>query len=77
MPPQSTENDALVENRMARKALQQLKLAVMYPFVCFTDYESGAFQRGIEVKIRRPQRRRPTSLNPRVAAGTFDEAGFF
>ncbi|MFM6041922.1 MAG: hypothetical protein ACKPCC_04820 [Dolichospermum sp.] len=77
MPPQFTENDALLEKRIAIKALEQLKLAVMYPFVCVTDYESGAFQRGNEVKIRRPKRRRATSLNPRVAAGTFDEAGFF
>ncbi|MFM6916826.1 MAG: hypothetical protein ACKPKT_04515, partial [Dolichospermum sp.] len=77
MPPQFTENDALLEKRIAISALKQLTLAVMYPRVCITDYESGAFQRGNEVKIRRPKRRRATSLNPRVQAGTFDEAGFF
>ncbi|MFM5936709.1 MAG: hypothetical protein ACKOQ2_29225 [Dolichospermum sp.] len=77
MPPQFTENDALLEKRIAISALKQLTLTAMYPRVCITDYESGAFQRGNEVKIRRPKRRRATSLNPRVAAGTFDEAGFF
>ena len=77
MPPQFTGNDALLETRIALSALTQLNLMAMYPRVCITNYEPGAFEVGNEVKIRRPRRRRATDLNPRVAAGTFTEAGFF
>jgi hypothetical protein len=49
----------------------------MYPRVAVTNYEPGAFEVGNDVKIRRPKRRRATELNPRSAAGTFNEAAFF
>ena len=77
MPPQFTANDALLETRIAQSALTQLNLMAMYPRVCITNYEPGAYEVGNEVKIRRPRRRRATDLNPRVASGTFTEAGFF
>lgn len=77
MPPTFTANDALLETRIAQSALTQLNLMAMYPRVCVTNYEPGAFEVGNDVKIRRPKRRRATELNPRSAAGTFNEAAFF
>jgi hypothetical protein len=77
MPPTFTANDALLETRIAQSALTQLNLMAMYPRVCITNYEPGAYEVGNDVKIRRPRRRRATDLNPRVASGTFTEAGFF
>ena len=77
MPPQFTSNDALLETRIAVSALTQLNLMAMYPRICITNYEPGAFEVGNEVKIRRPRRRRATDLNPRAGAGSFSEAGFF
>jgi len=77
MSPTFTANDALLETRIAQSALTQLNLMAMYPRVCVTNYEPGAFEVGNDVKIRRPKRRRATELNPRSAAGTFNEAAFF
>jgi len=77
MPPQFTSSDALLETRIAVSALTQLNLMAMYPRICITNYEPGAFEVGNEVKIRRPRRRRATDLNPRAGAGSFTEAGFF
>jgi hypothetical protein len=77
MPPTFTANDALLETRIAQSALTQLNLMAMYPRACVTNYEPGAFEVGNDVKIRRPKRRRATELNPRTAAGTFNEAAFF
>jgi hypothetical protein len=77
MPSPFTSNDALLETRIAVSALTQLNLMAMYPRICITNYEPGAFEVGNEVKIRRPRRRRATDLNPRAGAGSFAEAGFF
>jgi len=77
MAPTFTANDSLLEVRIAQKALTQLNLVCMYPKVAVVDYEPGAFEVGNDVKIRRPKRRRAISLDPRVASGTFNEAGFF
>jgi hypothetical protein len=77
MPPSFTPNDSLLVTRIAQAALTQLNLVAMYPKVCVTDYEAGAFTKGNDVKIRRPRRRRAIDLNPRSAAGTFTEATYF
>ena len=77
MPPTFTSNDALLVTKIAQSALTQLNLMAQYPKVCVTNYEPGAFEQGNDVKIRRPKRRRASELNPRVAAGTFNEAAFF
>ena len=68
MPPQFTANDALLETRIAQSALTQLNLMAMYPRVCITNYEPGAYEVGNEVKIRRPRRRRATAVHPQTPA---------
>ena len=78
MPPQFTANDALLEARIAQSALTQLNLMAMYPRVCVTNYEPGAFEVGNEVKIRRPKRQRATPIDPRGGTNlNFSEAAFF
>ncbi|NWF61781.1 MAG: hypothetical protein HXY43_21610 [Fischerella sp.] len=75
--PPFSPNTALLETAIAQRALTQLNLAAMYPRVAVRDFEPGAFERGDEVKIRRPKRRTAIDLNPRVAPYTFTEAQFF
>ncbi|MBO3459957.1 hypothetical protein G7B40_040230 [Aetokthonos hydrillicola Thurmond2011] len=75
--PPFSSNSALIETAIAQRALTQLNLAAMYPRVAVRDFEPGAFERGDDVKIRRPKRRTATDLNPRVAPYIFTEAQFF
>ncbi|MBN3993882.1 MAG: hypothetical protein HWQ36_26210 [Nostoc sp. NMS2] len=75
--PPFSPNTALIETAIAQRALTQLNLAAMYPRVAVRDFEPGAFERGDDVKIRRPKRRIATDLNPRVAPFVFTEAQFF
>lgn len=76
-PPFSPNSPALLETAIAQRALTQLNLAAMYPRVAVRDFESGAFERGDDVTIRRPKRRVAQDLNPRVSAFNFTEAQFF
>jgi hypothetical protein len=77
MPYTPTPNDALIEQSIAAKALTQLNLQCVFPKTAVVDFEKGAFERGNEVKIRRPKRRRAQNIDPRGSGAGFTEAEFF
>lgn len=68
---------ALLEQTVAARALTQLNRISVYGRTGISNYEPGAFQRGEDVKIRRPKRRVAQDVDPRGAGLTTSEGTFF
>lgn len=75
--PYTPISAALLEQTVAARALTQLNRASFYPRTAIVGYEPGAFERGEEVSIRRPKRRRAQDVDPRGAGLTITEGSFF
>lgn len=68
---------ALLEQAVAARALTQLNRASIFPRVGISNYEPGVFERGEDVKIRRPKRRTAQDVDPRGSGLTTSEGTFF
>lgn len=75
--PYTPISAALLEARLTASALTQLVQQAVYPQTAVVDYADGYFERGEEVKIRRPKRRTAIDFDPRAGAISLDEPEFF
>lgn len=75
--PYTSITAGLLETRLTQAALTQLTQQAIYPRTAIVDYADGYFERGEDVKIRRPKRRTAVDFDPRAGALTMNEAEFF